>query len=79
MHRLIERLSKLLYQFSLMKKLAKVFYRFQKLRIFLRFIGLETNGYLVNVPKEFKPPRVNLLNNTSNKEFNFDFSEINFQ
>jgi hypothetical protein len=62
-----------------MKKLAKVFYRFQKLRIFLRFIGLETNGYLVNVPKEFKPPRVNFRAKSKNNEFQFDFSNSNIQ
>ena len=79
MHRLIERLSKLLYQFSLMKKLAKLFYRFQKLRIFLRFIGFETNGYLVNLPKEFKPPRVNYLAKSKNNNFEFDFSNFDIQ
>ena len=79
MQRIIERISKILYEFKIFKLLSQIFYRNQKLRVFLRVLGFETNGYLVSVPKELKAPRINWGKSRNEDLFDFDFGDQDIQ
>jgi hypothetical protein len=79
LQRIVERISKILYEFKIFKLLSQIFYRNQKLRVFLRVLGFETNGYLVSVPKELKAPRINWKKSKNKDLLDFDFGEQDIQ
>ena len=76
MQKLISSFLKFFYRFKLTKLLVTFLYKFQKIRIFLRIIGLETNGYLVDVPRNLKPPLTNLNGIPKTNLFDYEFPKI---